>query len=65
MSELAKRAFGVLYCTPQSYDGLSLDFVSRMLCEDTALVCESIEELLVRGFVYTTVDDYTYAVLDV
>jgi replication factor A2 len=62
---LAQRAFEVLYYTPQTFEGLSLEIVSRMMGEETAMVFELIQELLGYGFVYTTVDDYTYAVLDV
>lgn len=65
VSQVAKKVFACLKQTPQTNEGLhAQDIASRLNIEITE-VQKASDELMGLGKVYTTVDDNTWAILDI
>lgn len=60
----AKRIYEVIRTSPQSNEGLHMTDIGQRLSMDSGVVMKGAEELLVMGLIYTTVDDQTWALLN-
>lgn len=60
----ARRVYNVLKTSPQSNEGLHMQDIAARLGMEMADVGKAGDELLGTGVIYTTVDDYTWAILD-
>lgn len=65
MSASAKKVYNVLKMTPQSNEGLHQQAIAAQLNMDMGEVARAGDELLSAGVIYTTVDDVTWAILEV
>ncbi|OCL07047.1 replication factor A2 [Glonium stellatum] len=65
MSAAAKKVYNVLKTTPQSNEGLHQQVIAAKLNMDMGEVARAGDELLSIGVIYTTVDDVTWAILEV
>jgi len=63
-SALARRVFQYLLETPQSNEGLHQQAIAANLGLESADVLRAGDDLLSAGFIYTTVDDQTWAILE-
>lgn len=63
-SQAAKRVFQHLRESPQSNEGIHQQLIAAKLGLDTAEVARAGDDLLEGGFIYTTVDDQTWAILE-
>jgi replication factor A2 len=64
LSGPAKRVYNCLKTSPQSNEGLHLQDIAQRLGMDTADVAKAGDDLLSMGMIYTTVDDLTWAILE-
>jgi replication factor A2 len=64
-SVAAQKVFNVLETSPQSNEGLHMQNIAIKLKMDMVDVAKAGEELLARGYIYPTVDDNTWVILDV
>ncbi|CAO2650426.1 Nn.00g017180.m01.CDS01 [Neocucurbitaria sp. VM-36] len=64
-SPVAKRVFQHLRESPQSNEGTHQHEIAAKLGIDTADVSKAGDDLLAGGMIYTTVDDQTWAILEV
>ncbi|KAG4443205.1 hypothetical protein IFR05_001347 [Cadophora sp. M221] len=64
VSTTAKKVFEFLKNAPQNNEGLHVHQIAQGLQLPAAEIFKAGDELLADGFVYTTVDDETWAVLD-
>ena len=64
LSAVAKKVYQCLAATPQGNEGLHCEDLAARLGMNTADVTRSGDELLERGLIYTTVDDYTWAIMN-
>lgn len=64
-SVAAQKVFNVLETSPQSNEGLHMQDIAVRLGMDMAEVGKAGDELLSRGYIYTTVDDSTWTILDI
>lgn len=60
----AKKVYEVIRTSPQSNEGLHMNDIGQRLNMDAGVVMKAAEELLVMGLIYTTVDDQTWAILN-
>ncbi|RFU29169.1 hypothetical protein B7463_g7154, partial [Scytalidium lignicola] len=60
----ARRVFALLQAAPQNNEGLHVHNIAAQLSMPTNEVFKAGDELLGNGFIYTTVDDETWAVLE-
>ena len=65
MSPMARKVYMTLKDTSQSNEGLHCQMVASHLGVQVNDVYKAAEELLGNGIIFTTVDDNTWAVLDV
>ena len=65
MSSLANRVYAGLKESNQSNEGLHVQMLASVLQMNVNDVYKGAEELLGHGVIFTTVDDHTWAVLDV
>lgn len=65
LSPAAKRVLSCLRSTPQSNEGLHAQDIARRLGMEVGDVMKSGDELVNAGTIYTTVDDLTWAVLEI
>lgn len=63
-SSTAKRVFQHLRESPQTNEGIHQQEIAAKLGIDTADVARAGDDLLSGGFIYTTVDDQTWAILE-
>lgn len=63
-SQVAKRVFQCLRESPQTNEGLHQHEISAKLGVDSGEVARAGDELLAGGLIYTTVDDFTWAILE-
>lgn len=61
----AKRVLNCLRSTPQSNEGLHAQDIARRLGIEVGDVMKAGEQLVNAGKIYTTVDDITWAVLEI
>lgn len=64
LSSTAKAIYNCIKTTPQSNEGLHIQDIASKLKVGDAEVLKGGEELLGHGMIFTTVDDYTWAILD-
>ncbi|KAF2813199.1 replication factor A2 [Mytilinidion resinicola] len=64
MSATAKKVYQCLKTTPQTNEGLHQQDIAARLNLDIAEVSKAGDDLLQLGVIYTTVDDVTWAVLE-
>jgi replication factor A2 len=64
-SALARRVFATLKSLPQSNEGLHVQMLASQMGIGTNEVYKGAEELVAAGVIFTTVDESTWAVLDV
>lgn len=64
LSASARKVFGCLKNSPQSNEGLHLQDIAQRLGMETSEVARAGDDLLSMGVIYTTVDDFTWAILD-
>jgi replication factor A2 len=64
MSATAKKVYHILKTTPQTNEGLHQQDIAARLNLDIAEVSKAGDDLLQLGVIYTTVDDVTWAVLE-
>ena len=65
MTPLARRVYTGLKDANQSNEGLHVQMLASVLSMNVNDVYKGAEELLANGVIFTTVDDHTWAVLDV
>ncbi|KAB2575021.1 Nucleic acid binding OB-fold tRNA/helicase-type [Lasiodiplodia theobromae] len=65
ISAAAKKVLHVLRTAPQGNEGLHMQDIASRTGMDMADVAKAGDELLTEGKIYTTVDDTTWALLDV
>jgi len=63
--QVEKRVFQYLSEVPQSNEGLNQHEIASKLGIDVADVARAGDELLSGGLIYTTIDDQTWAILEV
>ena len=64
VSASAKKVYGILKTSPQSNEGLHIQHVAATLNMPVQEVIKAGDELLNHSLIFTTVDDYTWAVLE-
>ncbi|OJJ88258.1 putative replication factor-a protein [Aspergillus glaucus CBS 516.65] len=64
MSPVARRVFNLLKTEFQSNEGLHMQVIATKLGLPMADVQQAIDELLSAGVIFSTVDEYTWAVLE-
>jgi replication factor A2 len=64
ISPLARRLYNALKETPQSNEGLHVQMLASQLQAEANNIHKAAEELLAIGWVFTTVDDNTWAILE-
>lgn len=64
-SSAARRMYEVIKTTPQTNEGLHMQDVAHRANMEVSDVLKASEELMSMGLIYTTVDDHTWAILDV
>ena len=64
MSSSAKTLLQTLKLTPQSNEGMHVMMLANQMGTDANETQRAAEELTNLGLIYTTVDEYTFAVLD-
>lgn len=64
LSPGAKRVHQFLASAPQSNEGLQCDFIAAQLGMQIADVQKAGDELLANGVIFTTVDDFTWALME-
>lgn len=64
LSKPAKQVFVCLRDSQQTNEGLHAQDIASRLRMDMAEVMKASDELVLNGFIYTTVDDQTWALLD-
>ena len=65
LSAAAKKVYHILRTTPQSNEGLNIHDVASRAQMEIADVGKGADELLDSGMIYTTVDDNTWAILNI
>lgn len=65
MSPLARKVYTALQDSPQSNEGIHCQMLASILGMPVNEVCKGADELLGNGVIFTTVDDNTWAILDV
>ncbi|GME50942.1 Nucleic acid binding OB-fold tRNA/helicase-type [Neofusicoccum parvum] len=65
MSASARKVYHTLQTAPQGNEGLHMQEIASRTGMDMADVAKAGDELLTEGKIYTTVDDTTWALLDV
>ena len=65
MSPAARKVFACVKNTPQTNEGLHMQNIAAMINLDVNEVLKAGDELQGLGLIYTTVDDHTWAVLEV
>lgn len=65
VSASAKKVLNVLRTAPQGNEGLHMQVIAQRTGMDMADIAKAGDELLTDGHIYTTVDDTTWALLDV
>lgn len=65
LSPNARRVFQCLKETPQNNEGLNMQHVAASLRMPLTEVAKAGDELLTQSLIFTTVDDNTWAILDV
>jgi replication factor A2 len=64
MSPGARKLLSVLKATPQSNEGLHLQDLASQMGANTNEAQRAAEELVSLGLIFTTVDEYTWALLE-
>lgn len=64
-SQTARKVYEVIRTSPQSNEGLHMSDIAGRLGLQTGDVLRAGDELLDMGVIYTTVDDHTWAMLNV
>lgn len=65
LSGNAKRVYNCLSTSPQSNEGLHIQDLAVRLKMEMSDLNKAGDELQNQGLIYTTVDDHTWAILDV
>lgn len=65
MSPAARKVFACVKNTPQTNEGLHMQDIATRINMDVNEVLKAGEELQGLGMIYTTVDDHTWAILEV
>ncbi|KAH9827905.1 single-stranded DNA binding protein 30K chain [Teratosphaeria destructans] len=65
VSRVAKQVFATIKNAPQTHEGLHVQEIATTSKLDVSEVLKGCEELSGAGAIYTTVDDNTWAILDV
>ena len=65
MTPGARRVYKHIYDTPQTNEGLHMQNIASSINMEVEEVMKAGEELMGLGLVYTTLDDHTWALLDV
>lgn len=60
----ARKVFQYLRESPQTNEGLHQQAIAASLNMDTGDVARAGDDLLAGGLIYTTVDDFTWAILE-
>lgn len=63
MSPVARRVFNLLKSEPQSNEGLHMQLMAAKLDIPVTDVARAVNELHSSGLIFSTVDDYTWAIL--
>lgn len=63
-SNTAKKVYELIRTSPQSNEGLHMSDIAGRLSLQTADVLRAGDELLNMGAIYTTVDDHTWAIMN-
>ena len=64
MSQSARKILAALRATPQSNEGLHLQVLSSQIAANPSETQRAADELLSIGMIFTTVDEYTWAILE-
>lgn len=64
LSQIAKKVYQFLRSVQQSNEGVNQGEIGTALKMNLGDVAKAGDELLSNGFIYTTVDDNTWAILD-
>lgn len=64
LSQMARRVYNHLNTSPQTNEGLHMQDIAQAMTVDANDVGKAGDELVSHGLIYTTVDDYTWAILD-
>lgn len=64
MSPAARRLLQTLKATPQSNEGLHVQVLASQMGTNTNEAQRAAEELISHGLIFTTVDEFTWALLD-
>ncbi|KAK5162653.1 hypothetical protein LTR04_003152 [Oleoguttula sp. CCFEE 6159] len=65
LSGAARKVYNLLKTAPQTNEGLQAQVIAVQLNMPTADVVKAGDDLVGQGLIYTTVDEHTWAVLDV
>jgi replication factor A2 len=65
LSMTAKKVYNIMKTTPQTNEGLHIQDIASRLRMDTAEVARAGDDLLSNGMIYTTVDESTWAILEI
>lgn len=65
MSPSARRVYQTMRTTPQTNEGLHMQDIATRIQMDVGDVLKAGDELQGHGLIYTTLDDHTWALLDV
>ena len=64
LSASARKVYATLKTSPQTNEGLHMQDIATRANMDVSEVLKAGEELTGSGAIYTTVDDHTWAILD-
>lgn len=64
MSPSARRIFNLLKSEPQSNEGLHMQLIASKLNMPVPEVAKAGDELVTAGVIFSTVDEYTWAILE-